>query len=359
MKLKSVLLSLALTIAVLTTCGGCAARPQEKTRIRALIAGSLMIPFDALEKAYEAEHADVDVEMEAHGSIQVIRHVTEIHELSDLVFTADHALIPMLMYSSRVPETDKPYADWYIKFATNKLGLAYSPKSKYADEINADNWYKIIARPDVKVGIADPRFDAAGYRAFMALQLAKAAYGKPTILEDVIMGQFKTPVTMQEENGRAVIHVPEIVDTKKDSNIVIRGASIQLIALLQSGDLDYAFEYESVIQQHQLKLVKLPDAVNLGSEQYADQYRKVQVRLDYQRFASVKPEFDGEVIGYGVTIPTNAPHPQRAQELIAFLLGLKGRAIMEANQHPLITPPLADHYDSVPRQLQSLCARSP
>lgn len=359
MKLESVLPSCALIVALLVTCGGCATRPQETTKLRALIAGSLMIPFDALEKAYEAEHAGVDVEMEAHGSIQVIRHVTEIHELSDLVFTADHALIPMLMYQSHVPETDKPYADWYIKFATNKLGLAYSSKSKYADEINADNWYKIIARSDVKVGIADPRFDASGYRAFMALQLAKAAYGKPTILEDVIMGQFKTPVTMQENGGRAVIHVPEIIDTKKDSKVVIRGGSIQLIALLESGDLDYAFEYESVIQQHQLKLVRLPDAVNLGSEQYADQYRKVQVHLDFQRFASVKPEFDGEVIGYGVTIPTNAPHPQQAQELIAFLLGPKGRAVMEANQHPLITPPLADHYDSVPRQLQSLCSRSP
>ena len=359
MKLKSILSSLALIVAVLTTCGGCATGPQEKTKIRALIAGSLMIPFDALEKAYEAEHADVDVEMEAHGSIQVIRHVTEIHELSDLVVSADHALIPLLMYQSRVPESGRPYADWYIKFATNKLGLAYSAKSKYAGEVNADNWYKIIARPDVKVGIADPRFDAAGYRAFMALQLAKAAYGKPTILEDVIMGQFKTPITMQQENGRAVIHVPEIVDTKKDSNIVIRGASIQLIALLESGDLDYAFEYESVIQQHQLKLIKLPDTANLGSEQYADQYRKVQVQLDFQRFASVKPQFDGEVIGYGVTIPTNAPHPQQAQELIAFLLGPEGRAVMQANQHPLITPPLADHYDAVPRQLQSLCARLP
>lgn len=359
MKLKSILPSGALIVALLVTCGGCAPRPQEKVRVRALIAGSLIIPFDALEKAFEAKHTDVDVEMEAHGSIQVIRHVTEIHELSDLVFTADHALIPMLMYQSRVPETGKPYADWYIKFATNKLGLAYSSKSKYAGEINADNWYKIIARSDVKVGIADPRFDAAGYRALMALQLAKAAYGKPTIFEDVIMGQFKTPITAQAENGRDVIHVPEIVDAKPESNIVIRGGSIQLIALLESGDLDYAFEYESVIQQHQLKLVKLPDAVSLGSEQHADRYRKVQVRLDFQRFASVKPEFDGEVIGYGVTIPTNAPHPQQAQDLIAFLLGPEGRAVMQAHQHPLLTPPLADRYDVVPRQLQSLCARSP
>ncbi len=356
MKTKPIFLTLLSLVALLSTCIGCAPRTADKTAVRVLIAGSLMIPFDALEKAYEAEHPDVDVQMEAHGSIQVIRHVTEIHELSDLVVSADHALIPLLMYSSRVPESGQPYAGWYVKFATNRLGLAYSSRSKYAAQINADNWYKIIARPDVKVGIADPRFDAAGYRALMALQLAKAAYGKPTVFEDVIMGQFKTPITQQEENGRAIIHVPEIVETKPDSNLVIRGASIQLIALLESGDLDYAFEYESVIQQHKLQLVKLPDAVNLGSEQYADHYSKVQVRLDFQRFASVKPEFNGEVIGYGVTIPSNAPHPRQAEELLAFVLGPKGRAIMEANQHPLITPALADHYDLVPQGLKSLCS---
>ncbi len=359
MQLKPALPILTLIVTLLATGTGCASRPKNKVPMRVLIAGSLMIPFDDLEKAYEAEHPDVDLQMEAHGSIQVIRHVAEIHELADLVVTADDALIPMLMYPSKVPETGKPYADWYIKFATNHLGLAYSPKSKYADQINADNWYKIIARSDVKVGIADPRFDASGYRALMALQLAKTTYGKPTILEDVIMGQFKTPITQQEENGRAIIHVPEILETKSDSNIVIRGASIQLIALLESGDLDYAFEYESVIQQHKLRLVKLPDSVNLGSEQYATQYNQVQVRLDFQRFASVKPEFNGQVIGYGVTIPSNAPHPKQAEELVAFLLGPKGRAVMEANQHPLITPPQTDRYDALPQGLKSLCVPMP
>lgn len=359
MKLKSAIPTLALMIALLATSSNCATKPAEKTPLRVIIAGSLMIPFDDLENAYEAEHPDVDVQIEAHGSIQAIRQVAEVHMVMDVVASADDALIPMLMYQSKAPETGKPYADWYIRFATNRLGLAYTPQSKYADQINADNWYKIIARSDVKVGLADPRFDAIGYRALMALQLAKAVYGKPTILEDVIMGQFKTPITQQEENGRAIIHVPEILETKPDSSIVLRGASMQEIALLESGDLDYAFEYESVIQQHKLKLVKLPDAVNLGSKQYADQYRKVQVRLDFKRFASVKPEFNGEVIGYGLTIPSNAPHPQQAQDLVSFLLGPKGRAVMEADQHPLIIPPQTDHYDALPAALKSLCVPMP
>ncbi len=349
-------LNLLLTLGMLAACNGGVASPVTKTPMRILIAGSLMIPFDALEKAYEAEHPDIDLEMEAHGSIQVIRHVAEVHELADMVVSADAALIPMLMYAAKSPETGKPYADWHIRFATNNLGLAYTAKSKFADEITPDNWYKIIARAGVKVGIADPRFDAAGYRALMALQLAKAAYRKPTIFEDVILGQFKTPITLQTEPSRAVIHVPEILETKPASNIVIRGASIQLIALLESGDLDYAFEYASVIQQHKLQLVALPDAVNLGAEQLAAQYAQVQVQLDFQRFASVKPVFDGQVIQYGLTIPSNAPHPQQAEAFAAYVLGAKGQAVLRAQQQPLITPPRADRLDALPAALKPLCA---
>ena len=357
MRLWQRLATMLLVVLALGTTSGCA--PKEKTPLSVFFAGSLIVPFDALEKAYEAKHPNVDVLMEGHGSIQVIRHVTEIHELIDVVVTADHALIPMLMYQKNVPETGKPYADWYIKFASNKLALAYSPKSKYADEISADNWYKVIARSGVKVGIADPRFDASGYRALMALKLAEAAYGKPTIFVDMILGRFKTPITTEEEGGRTTIHVPEIVETKQDSGIVIRGASIQLIALLESGDLDYAFEYESVIQQHGLQMVRLPDAVNLGSPERAAEYAKVQVLLDFQRFASVKPVFNGEVIGYGVTIPSNAPHPKEAEEFVAFLLGPEGRQVMEANYHPFITPLEGNRYEAIPKRLQSLCVPMP
>jgi molybdate/tungstate transport system substrate-binding protein len=356
---KISLLTLLMLGLLLPTVVGCTTALGEKTPLNIIIAGSLMTPFQDLEKAYEKEHPGVDIQIEAHGSIQAIRLVSEVHMVEDLVFSADHTLIPMLMYQTPVPETGKPYASWYIKFATNRLGLAYTARSKYANEINPDNWHKIIARSDVKLGLADPRFDAVGYRALMALQLSKAAYQKPTILEDVILGQFKTPITMETENGRAIIHVPEILETKSESSIVLRGASIQEIALLESGDVDYAFEYESVIQQHKLNFIKLPDAVNLGSEQFAKQYGQVQVRLDFKRFASVKPEFNGDFIGYGLTIPSNAPHPAQAEDFITFLLGPKGRAIMQGDYHPLFASPQADHYDAIPSALRSACVQLP
>lgn len=317
-------------------------------------AGSLIAPFDALEAAFEARHPQIDVRAEYHGSIQVIRHVTELHAPIDVVATADAALIPMLMTGATDPETGRPYADWHIRFASNHLALAYQPDSHYAAEITADNWPEVLARPDVKVGIADPRFDAAGYRAFMAVALAQERAGEYTYFGKLFKDQFTQPVTLFLDDALATVTVPEVLETRSGSHILLRGASIQLIALLESGDLDYAFEYESVIRQHGLGMLRLPDEVNLGESDHEAGYGRVQVNLDFQRFATVKPKFRGERIGYGITIPTNAPHPAEAELFIAFLLGAEGRAIMAGHHHPMFETPLAMGYESVPAALQAL-----
>lgn len=324
----------------------------DRTPLVVFAAGSLIIPFDHIEKTFEAKYPNIDVQAEYHGSIQVIRHATELHKPIDVVATADAALIPMLMYATNVPDTDQPYADWYIRFASNHLALAYNPESKYADEINAQNWAEVISRPDVKIGIADPRFDASGYRALMAFALAEIANENYALFAPMFDKQFTFPVTIFRGDELTTITVPEILETKPESHIVIRGASIQLIALLESGDLDYAFEYESVIQQHGLKMVSLPAEVNLGEDANGKLYSQVQVDLDFQRFATVKPQFRGERIGYGVTIPASAEHPGEAAQFIAFLLSLEGRAIMEADHHPMFETFIADGYENLPSVLQ-------
>ncbi len=328
--------------------------PAGKTPLTVFAAGSLIIPFEHIEKAFEAKYPNIDVQAEYHGSIQVMRHVTELHEPIDVVATADASLIPMLMYANKVPETGQPYADWYIRFASNRLALAYSGNSKHADEINAENWTKVIARPDVKVGIADPRFDASGYRALLAFALAEMANKDYGLFAPMFDEQFSFPVTIFRGDELTTITVPEVLETKSGAHIVLRGASIELIALLESGDLDYAFEYESVIQQHGLKMLSLPPEVNLGEQDFEDLYKQVQVNLDFRRFASVKPQFRGERIGYGITIPANALHAPAAEQFIAFLLSDEGRRLMEADHHPMFETFSADGYENLPASLQTL-----
>ncbi|MEA3397635.1 MAG: tungstate ABC transporter substrate-binding protein WtpA, partial [Chloroflexota bacterium] len=314
----------------------CALSPGEKTQLRVLLAGSLIVPFDDLEAAFEEQHPGVDVLIDAHGSIQCVRHVTELDGLADIVAVADYALIPMLMYETQDPETGQPYAAWTLQFATNRLGIAYTPQSAHAGEISAENWYEILSRPDVLLGLSDPRFDACGYRGLMLAQLAGPHYGDQDIFADLFGSRFTQPIRVQTRGDVSAILVPEVLQPEKNSGLVMRGSSVRLLALLQSGDLDYAFEYESVARQHGLEFLPLPPEIDLSDIAYQDNYERVRVSLDFQRFASVNPEFEGQTIAYGLTIPANAPHPDLSVEFIQFLVGPEGQAIMAKNQHPMI-----------------------
>jgi len=323
--------------------------------VRVLFAGSLIIPFAQLEKAFEAAHPDIDVNMEGHGSIQAVRIVSDTHEQADLVVTADYRLIPMLLYQTKDPDSGLPYAKWSVMFATNKMALAYTDKSAFASEIGPDNWFDVIDRPGVRLGLSDPRFDANGYRALMTVKLAESYYGQPGLFAKTFGGVFRIPVTAGGTADNSTITVPEILETKSGSHVVLRPYSVNLLPLLSSGDIDYAFEYESVIKQHGLKYVSLPPELNLGDPAYAADYGRVTVKLDFQRFASVKPEFTGEPIRYGATIPSNARQPEAAALLLAFLLGPEGQRIMSQNYQPMITPALTDDLSDLPEPVKAYC----
>ena len=350
---------LVLVVVLAPLLVGCTPTPPGRTPLVVFAAGSLIIPFGQLETAFEAAHPEIDVRLEYHGSIQVIRYVTDIRQEIDVVASADHALMPMLLYATVNPDSDEPYADWTIRFAGNRLALAYTDRSAFHDEINADNWYEVIARDGVRLGLSDPRFDPSGYRSLMALKLAETVYGVRGIFDSVLRGQFETPITWFWDDGETLISVPELLATKADSRIMLRGSSIHLASLVESGDVDYAFLYESVIRQQGFKMVELPAGVNLGEEALAEDYSAVRVHLDFQRFTSVRPEFTGEPIAYGVTIPSNAPHPEAAAQFIEYLLGDEGRAIMAANYHPLRDPLEVDRYEALPASLQAVVAPGP
>ena len=72
----------------------------------------------------------MDVLNECHGSIQVIRHVTELHEQIDVVATADYALIPMLMYAVDDPDSGLPYANWYDPLCHQPPGAGLQPTQR-------------------------------------------------------------------------------------------------------------------------------------------------------------------------------------------------------------------------------------
>jgi molybdate/tungstate transport system substrate-binding protein len=310
-------LILAVIFVLVTLAAGCTSTTKEKVPLKVYCAGSLVIPFEEAENEFESLHPDVDVQLEPHGSIQVIRQITDLHRPGDVVAVADESLIPDLMYR-KAGGDGRNYTDWYLTFGENEMVVAFTNKSRYSSEITEENWYLILSRPDVKVGLSNPMLDAAGYRALMVVKLAESKYPSNKLFGTVFGDHFDPPLQVRKVGPVTTIILPEIL-RPSDDHVVVRDGSIFLLSLLETGGIDYAFEYRSVAEGKNLQWISLPPSINLGSKEYAKNYRNVNVILGFQRFSSIGTERVGLPIVYAVTIPYSAAHPEIAKEFVDYI----------------------------------------
>jgi molybdate/tungstate transport system substrate-binding protein len=312
-----------------------------------------MFPLGEVEQAFEQEHPSVDLQIEGHGSIQVIRQVTELGHKADLLMVADYSLIPVMMYTTMIPDTDESFSNWCIRFATNRMVLAYTNHSRYANEINTSNWCSILSRPDVRFGFPNPSVDALGYRALMTIQLAEGQPENQRAFKSLITDNFDPPINSIPEGENCVITVPEVQQPKSDK-VTLRASSIHLIPLLETSNVDYCFLYLSNAQQCGFSFIEFPDEINLGNPEYDSLYEHVRVSFEHQRFSTINLDRYGKTINYGLTIPKNTLHPELSAGFVKFILEGKGRGIFESAYHPVFSPAFTDNLSGLPAILQPI-----
>jgi len=278
-----------------------------------LHAGSLTIPFRQVEKAFCEKHKGVSFDDESNGSVKIMRMITEIGKEADVIAVADYSLIPQFL----IPKFTK----WYVKFASNRLVIAYTPSSAYSKEINQENWYRVLMKKGVEFGFSNPNLDPCGYRTELMFQLAEKYYGIPNLAQKLIAS---CPLNN------------------------IKPKSVALIADLESGELDYAFEYLSVAKQNKLKYLLLPPQLDFSSSKYAKLYSKATLTLINGKKVIGKP------IVYGVTVPENALHKNLANEFVAFLLSEEGRKIFYEDGQPPILPTANVPFKELPSEVAQM-----
>ena len=312
---------------------------DEEAILKIFHAGSLSVPMAELEEKFETLHPNVDVQREPAGSRACIQKITELKKQSDILASADYTLIPTMM----MPE----YTNWYLAFAKNQIVIAYTDDSKYSSEVNSDNWYEILRRPDVTFGFSNPNDDPCGYRSVMVTQLSEAHYADESIFDDLIGDN--TAITMTFENGTytAVMPASEYIEpnTKK---IMMRSMEVELSSALEIGEIDYFYIYRSVAVQHGFKFVELPPQIDLSSVDYADEYNTVKVRTADGKIVVGTP------IVYGITIPDNAMQPELGIEFIKLLLSADGQNVFINNGQPPIIPAVTNDLENIPAELRAL-----
>lgn len=103
------------------------------------------------------------------------------------------------------------HADWNIRFASNQVVLCYTDNSRFADEVNADNWTDILGRKGVVRGHSDSNLAPCGYRSLMVLQLAETFTRRPGLYDRLIAYRPKANV---------------------------RSKSVELVSLFKTGNMD-------------------------------------------------------------------------------------------------------------------------
>jgi molybdate/tungstate transport system substrate-binding protein len=302
---------------VIADAGSLYAQGGSRGDLLVFNAGSLAKPFSELLREFKSRHPEVVTAQENSGSLEAARKLTELGKTPDVLAVADYGVIPKLL----IPR----HASWYALFARTSMVLAHTSQSTAASEINGANWWQVLQRPNVRWGHSDPALDPAGYRTLMVFQLAERFYRQPGLAARL-------------EAARPTRH--------------IRAKSADLIALLQVGELDYAWEYEAVAKLHKLPYVSLPPEINLGDIRLAEGYGRASVRLPgASRRGADSVEFRGEPIAYALTIPKFAPHPGTAQAFVRFLFSPEGQAILQANGFTVLDKPTLGGPDRPPAGL--------
>ncbi|MGH7531795.1 MAG: extracellular solute-binding protein [Gemmatimonadales bacterium] len=258
-------------------------------------AGSLARPFRQLLDSFALIHPGLAPVQTNAGSVELARRIVDLGQVPDIYASADLAVIPRLL----MPRA----ADWYVAFARNQMVLLHGPKSVGADTINANNWWQVVTAPGVRMGSSDPALDPSGYRTLLVFDLAEGYYRVPGLADRL----------------RAAL-----------PRGYIRPSETDLIALVQAGELDYAWSYRSLAVTSGLPYVELPHEIDLGDPADSARYAAVSVQVR-RGGGSDSLEFRGEPIEYGLTIPRAAPHPELARAFVQFALSPAGRAILARN----------------------------
>jgi molybdate/tungstate transport system substrate-binding protein len=258
-------------------------------------AGTLQVPFNAItNNLVRPQYPALSYDYIFEGSSLAANEITQANKSFDIYASADYRIIPKQL----IPN----YASWYVVFASNSMAILYTNRSRYENEITPNNWYQIITRPGVIIGVSNKDTDPSGYNAIFMLKLAGLEY---------------------YQNASYVYD--QIYQTKNTAKeLVIVPTETYLDAQLETGAVDYVLSYSSEAISHKLQYIDPGPQVNLSNLTLAASYAKVDVTVNGKQLT-------GAPILYDLTIPSNSPDQSMAITFIKALLSPMGQQILRTS----------------------------
>ncbi len=167
------------------------------------------------------------------------------------------------------------WVSWYAPFATTRLVLGYNTSSGFAKALRTQPWYRVIARPGLRLGFTDPKLDPKGVLAVAALQQAATTFHEPAL-------------------NRIASDQSDLFPEQ------------DLVGRLQAGQLDAGFFYT------------------------------VEANAAHIPTVSISPVDENAT--YTITVLHHAPNAKGAEALVKFLLSGPGQSLLRSAGLSLQTP---------------------
>ncbi len=233
-------------------------------------------------------------------------------------------------------------AKFSIALATDPLVVAYSPKSRYASELDAiasgakplTDLFTLMAMPGFKIGRTDPTQDPQGEFFILMMLLAQKRLDLPAGRADKILG-----ITSGSPYGSS---------SQMFSEDALPTAELE-------GEVDAGSAYRSQAIQYGLKYIALPADLNFSDPAYDSVYSTVSIKVAGETFTGKQITLDTTLVltPSGTTVSTADQSADEA--FVSYLLGSRGRAVLQTAGYTLVTPviELAPGVSSVSAALPS------
>lgn len=290
---------------------------ESPKSISVLYAGSMTkVMEDEIRPDYDKQTGE-KFEGEGKGSNALAQMIQSGLSNPDVFISASPNVNTKLLMGNANHALEK----WFITIASDQLVIAYSPKSRYKakfDEAKAGTvpWYEVLETKGVRFGRTDPELDPKGVNTLFMFELAEKYYHKPHLSQTILGSARNTSQVFPEES---------------------------LVAELETGQTDAVIAYRHEAVEWGMPYISLPDAINLGSEKYANVYKQTSYTQENGKVVKGSP------IVFTATILEHAPNPQGAAMFLQYLASGNGAKLLKTDGFSQVPIQLYGSKNDVPK----------
>lgn len=311
--------------------GNQAAETNTTTNIASHLSGSLSVLYagsmtanieNDVKPAFEKE-TGVSFEGEGAGSSQLAQEIKSGLRTPDIFISASPSVNNKILMGS----ANHNKVQWYLTFARDQLVIAYNPKSKFADQLQAAQkdktpWYNVLQEKGFLLGRTDPKLDPKGASTVLMFDLAAKYYHQPSLANTLMGGSIENPSQVFPEES--------------------------LLARLTSGQMDAIIAYKHEAVNWKVPYITLPNAINLGDPSMSKEYSTVSVSTGTGKTTKGAP------IVFTVAIPNTVKNEAAAEAFVKYIASGAGHELLMQEGFTPIPIELGGSKSLVPASLQSL-----